>query len=294
MSTKTVVNDGANSAAEYYYKNKPYKPLRGSRLVLCVSGAVLGFINLILTVHLLVCAACINPGFLAKLGLYIFMLMGLITGVFAVVLLSICLPLLIFRTRKSPPKKSNYLLIRIILPCALSLLYIAGFVFPLIRFNNYPFPTFEYKGAVFEYYEDYNEDGSNGLFREGTVIIGLDPDSPVPERLEIPGKINGRSVSGIYADAFKGNTTVTEVVLPDVDYFYIRHNAFEGCSSLKKVIFKHYTSIDDYAFKDCTSLTQLVKDWVKNDDDYVYFDDNSFEGCPDAENLKQQLNEEEK
>lgn len=289
------INNTQTTATEtqetYYFKNKPYKPLSGSRLASTIAGTVIGGVSAIITIicYIYIALNPLHPGFLVGLGSVVCLILGFVTGVVAIVFLSLSLPNLILLTRKVPPKNSKYLALRIILPCALTLLYICGFAFSVIGAPRYPYPTFEYKGAVFEYYEDYNEDGSNSLFREGTVIVGLAPDSPVPERIEIPSEINGNIVHTIYNNAFRDNKTITEVVFSDDLLYTIKENAFEGCSSLRKVVFNHSAIIESHAFKDCTSLNEFVKEEGEGYFGRFVYESDAFEGCPNAESLKQQL-----
>lgn len=288
------INDLNSSTQQLYYNNKPYKPLSKTRLVLNIIGTSAGGINAILTILLLFILFTnpYHPGFLMEASGGFVFLCSLVTGIISIVFLSICLPKLIFKSRKTPPKRKKYILTNILLPCGLTVLFIAGIIVAANGYSNYDYPTFSYKGAVFEYYEDYNEDGSNGLFREGTVIVGLADDSPVPESLEIPAEINGHSVHKIYKDAFKDNTEITEVVFPDDITFYIEDSAFEGCSSLKRVVFGHWAEFEHRAFKDCTSLTEIAMHKGNGFFGSFIYEDDTFEGCPNAESLKAQLEEE--
>lgn len=72
-------------------------------------------------------------------------------------------------------------------------------------------------------------------------------------------------VTGIAAPAFRGNTSITGVVMPDsvtnmaymVGSDYVE--TFQGCTNLRSVrLSGSLTEIPDRAFKDCTSLKELV------------------------------------
>lgn len=54
--------------------------------------------------------------------------------------------------------------------------------------------------------------------------------------LEIPSDINGKAVTEIGAEAFKNNTTITEVVIPS-GVKSIRNDTFSYCTSLQKISF---------------------------------------------------------
>lgn len=86
----------------------------------------------------------------------------------------------------------------------------------------------------------------------------------------IPEEINGKPVVGISYDAFKGNATIVEVVIPR-SVERISFNAFEGCIALQKVTMLGKTRIYMRAFKGCVSLRSVVI----NDS----IDEGAFEGC---------------
>lgn len=86
----------------------------------------------------------------------------------------------------------------------------------------------------------------------------------------IPEEINGKPVVGISYDAFKGNATIVEVVIPR-SVEWISFNAFEGCIALQKVTMLGKTRIYMRAFKGCVSLRSVVI----NDS----IDEGAFEGC---------------
>ena len=60
-------------------------------------------------------------------------------------------------------------------------------------------------------------------------------------------------VTGISSNAFKGNTAIQAVILPDT-ISEIPDGAFEGCTSLWKVYGAYVDSIGENAFKGCTAI----------------------------------------
>ncbi|AKB31416.1 Chitin binding protein [Methanosarcina siciliae HI350] len=74
----------------------------------------------------------------------------------------------------------------------------------------------------------------------------------------IPGTIGGLPVTTIASSAFKSNTALTSVIIPD-SVTTIGGSAFYGCTSLTSVtIGNNVTTIDTYAFYGCTALTSVV------------------------------------
>lgn len=72
-------------------------------------------------------------------------------------------------------------------------------------------------------------------------------------------------VTGIAGKAFRGNTSITSVVMPDsvTDMAYMvgsdYYGTFMGCANLRSVkLSENLTRIPDSAFRDCTSLEELV------------------------------------
>ncbi len=99
--------------------------------------------------------------------------------------------------------------------------------------------------------------------------------------ITIPADIEGRAITGIGADAFKGAKNVKSITLPaslqyigdyafyDCDYITavvipdsvasIGTGAFQSCDELTSVTFsKGLTRIYDFAFKDCAKLTDFT------------------------------------
>ena len=76
----------------------------------------------------------------------------------------------------------------------------------------------------------------------------------------IPSTHEGKDVTSIVTDAFRNNTTIKTVVIPD-SVTTLGGSIFYGCTSLKRVeIGAGITSLADYSymFSNCTSLNQLV------------------------------------
>ena len=78
------------------------------------------------------------------------------------------------------------------------------------------------------------------------------------EKVDIPKKINGKSVTKIDWFAFRECTRLTSVAIPD-SVTSIGESAFSGCESLKSITIPNsVTSIDDCAFSGCESLTNIT------------------------------------
>ena len=80
-------------------------------------------------------------------------------------------------------------------------------------------------GIYYEFVGPYNN--------RTAIVVGVDNDVA---DLVIPSEVNGATVIGIAADAFKGNTKITSVVIPN-GVTSIGENAFYQCSSLLCVTF---------------------------------------------------------
>lgn len=104
---------------------------------------------------------------------------------------------------------------------------------------------------------------------DGTIdITGYNGDAT---ELNIPSKIDGMTVTYIYADAFRWCDSIVCVLIPD-SVTGIGEHAFSGCYNLESVtIPDSVTNIWDWAFSDCDSLTEIN---VSEDNEYY----SSFEG----------------
>lgn len=88
--------------------------------------------------------------------------------------------------------------------------------------------------------------------------------------VDIPAKINGKSVTAILSNGFKG-LDIVSVTIPDT-VKEIRDSAFENCASLTSVSFGgELTGIKSSAFKNCTSLLSLtLPASLEEIDDYAF------------------------
>lgn len=76
--------------------------------------------------------------------------------------------------------------------------------------------------------------------------------------VDIPGSIDGLPVTAIGPNAFKGNTTVSSVNIPD-SVAVIGAGAFQECSALTSVtLSSSLTEIGYYAFLKCSALTSVT------------------------------------
>jgi len=87
------------------------------------------------------------------------------------------------------------------------------------------------------------------------TVIGYSGNSST---VFVPSSIEGMKVTEISDNAFKNNTTITEVIIED-GVTSIGYNAFSGCSSLEKVtIPESVKDIYSAAFYNCTSLESIT------------------------------------
>ena len=92
--------------------------------------------------------------------------------------------------------------------------------------------------------------------------------------VDIPEKINGKSVTSIGNCAFRYCTSLKSITIPN-SVMEIGSSAFSGCSSLTSITIPNsVTEIGVYAFKGCTSLTSItIPNSVTN------IGDSTFWGC---------------
>lgn len=96
---------------------------------------------------------------------------------------------------------------------------------------------------------------------DGTVSISLEGfyRSGSEEEFEVPGEIEGKTVTAIDDEAFcRGNTCIVKVILPD-SLTVIGDGAFAGCTGLKEIVLPDgLTRIGKDAFAGCSSLESLT------------------------------------
>ncbi len=92
--------------------------------------------------------------------------------------------------------------------------------------------------------------------------------------VDVPEKINGKSVTSIGNCAFRYCTSLKSITIPN-SVMEIGSSAFSGCSSLTSITIPNsVTEIGVYAFKVCTSLTSItIPNSVTN------IGDSTFWGC---------------
>lgn len=77
------------------------------------------------------------------------------------------------------------------------------------------------------------------------------------KEVDIPGKIDGKPVTVIGANAFNGNTSIVSVNIPDT-VTKIDGGAFTGCTALTSVhLPSNLREIGEYAFRKCSSLANI-------------------------------------
>ncbi len=90
----------------------------------------------------------------------------------------------------------------------------------------------------------------------GITVYQYDGEN-MPEKLEIPEKINGETVTSIGESFISSERGVTEVILPDT-VCEIKKSAFNSCSDLRSVnLPRSLKKLGDYAFVNCNSLTDI-------------------------------------
>jgi hypothetical protein len=76
--------------------------------------------------------------------------------------------------------------------------------------------------------------------------------------VRIPERINNLPVVAIYGEAFKGNTRITSVTIPNT-VIIIGYEVFRGCVNLTSVtLSSSLTDIDGNAFNGCVKLTSIT------------------------------------
>ena len=94
------------------------------------------------------------------------------------------------------------------------------------------------------------------------------------EKVDIPEKINGISVTGISFEAFKKLESITSITMPN-SVTYIGDSAFEGCSNITSVKLPDSVEyIGESVFRDCSNLTDITL--PKN---ITWIPSETFSGC---------------
>ena len=92
---------------------------------------------------------------------------------------------------------------------------------------------------------------SNGVLTGVSGLTGTDV------HLEIPARVNGIDVVELAMYAFRGNTNISEVIIPD-SVTYIGMQCFSGCVNLKKVVLPEGLEvIAPGTFERCSSLETI-------------------------------------
>ena len=138
--------------------------------------------------------------------------------------------------------------------------------------------TVEYEGYEFGY--GVNEDGDYEI----TYVIYDGADSI---DIEIPDEIDGRDVTGIAKDAFKADTFIKSVKIPDT-ITYIDDFAFYGCTGLTEITLPDsVTDIGAGAFMNCEALkTVKLSAALKNIDNYAFMNCKALDSAALPETLE--------
>lgn len=92
------------------------------------------------------------------------------------------------------------------------------------------------------------------LSEMGTFITGY---TGTAAEIVIPATIDGQKITGVWFGAFKNNTTLRSVTLPE-GLTTIMSSAFEGCTALESVtIPQSMQAIESGAFSGCTALEEI-------------------------------------
>lgn len=88
------------------------------------------------------------------------------------------------------------------------------------------------------------------------TVTGIAEDC-ISTEIVIPATENGKPIVSISDNAFKDNTTITKITLPD-SVWLIGNGAFSGCTALESVTFgSGLTTIRYQAFAECTTLEHV-------------------------------------
>ena len=120
------------------------------------------------------------------------------------------------------------------------------------------------------------EDLGYSVLDDGTVAITWYNGSA--EKVDIPEKIDGKSVTSIGDLAFYYCTSLKSITIPS-DVTDIGDEAFSGCTSLSDITIPNgVTSINDGTFNECRSLTSItIPDSVTKIGSYAFYNCTSLE-----------------
>lgn len=94
---------------------------------------------------------------------------------------------------------------------------------------------------------------------------------------DVPERIFGLPVRAVLQEAFRGNTRLKQITLPD-SLLEIQEMAFFGCTALEEIVVPQgVTRIDAYAFADCSALKAVYLP-----DSVTEIAASAFSGCSDA------------
>ncbi len=104
----------------------------------------------------------------------------------------------------------------------------------------------------------------NGYFIEG--YVGDETD------IVLPTEVNGVTMTSVRGNAFKDNTTITSIVIPE-GYTYLAGSAIRGCTALKSVSLPNtLESLGTMQFRDCTALESVnVPYGINNINSYAFY-----------------------
>lgn len=133
-------------------------------------------------------------------------------------------------------------------------------------------------------YDIVDNDNTKCIIRPSATLTSL-ADVTIPESIKIPNKDNPEefteyTVVAIMSNAWKGNTTLKTVSLPD-SVVELGDSAFEGCTNLTTIKgVEHVSILGKQVFKDCTSIASITLGDV---DTLMY---NTFENCTGLTEVK--------
>ena len=123
----------------------------------------------------------------------------------------------------------------------------------------------------------------NGLYfkalSDGTYGVRANSDLST-DIIDIPAKFNGKPVTAVLENGFKG-LDIVSVTIPDT-VTEIRRSAFKNCTSLSSLTLPaSLDKIDDYAFENCSELSELTIE-ITNASAFGF---NVFSGCESIKSL---------